>query len=136
MTTNQTTLTAHFERIADRTEELDKSFYALLDERHPEVLNSVELGSTQRTQMLNQILAAVHDTLHVDDTEWVAAQLGALGRAHVRWNVKTNMYQHVCECLVDALAILPDSGWSEELKVLWTNKLMHISVMMHGPAKA
>jgi len=132
MTDSRLILQPHFEVISDRTDELGALFYALIDERYPKLMDGFSPESTQRTQMLTQILAAVHDSMYVEDAEWVALQLRALGQAHVRWEVTTEMYPQVCQCLVDALAQMRDAGWSDELEQIWTAKLLEISELMHG----
>ncbi|HJN75984.1 MAG TPA: globin [Myxococcota bacterium] len=135
MTDSQPILMRHLENIADRTDELGVVFYGLLETRHPSLMDSFGPESTQRTQMLTQILAGVHDSMYVEDAEWVALQLRALGRAHVDWKVTPEMYDQVCGCLVDALSQLGDSGWSPELEEVWTAQLSKISVLMHGQGR-
>ncbi len=133
MSDHQHLLMPHFEHIAERTDELGVLFYGKLEERHPTLMDSFGSQSKQRTQMLTQILAAVHDSVFVDDADWLALQLRALGRAHVDWKVASGMYGQVCACLVDALSELPDSGWTGELEQLWSTQLRVISELMHSP---
>ncbi len=132
MTDPKPLLLPHFEIISNRTDELGGVFYKLLDQRHPELMSSFGSESKQRDQMLTQILAAVHDSMYVDDSKWVALQLEALGRAHVDWKVTTEMYTAVCACLVEALSTMSNSNWSDELERVWTAQLAWISKHMHG----
>ncbi len=128
-------LLTSFALVADHTDELEGRFYGLLDARHPKLMDSFGPGSQQRTQMLTQILAAVHDSVHVDEPGWMALQLGALGRAHTDWGVSSEMYAQVCDCLVQALSQMNDIGWSAELEQVWTAQLTQISEMMLTPRR-
>lgn len=118
MSINAALLHESIEIAVAREPVITKRFYEILFERYPEVeplfgRNEPEL----QQQMLQDTIVAALD--HIEDGEWLAENLGALGAKHVTYGVTDDMYPAVGECLIAALAELCGDRWTPEHEASW-----------------
>lgn len=122
-------LRSSFAMVIDREPEITRNFYQLLFERYPSVrplFSSTDMRKQEK--MLAQALAAVLE--HIENGDWLADHLVALGAKHVEYGVTDNMYDWVGECLLDALADAAGAAWTTELDDAWSDALEAVSDLM------
>lgn len=127
-----------FETILERSPEVTKRFYEIFFERYPQVrpmFSGGAAGQQRQQRMLTDALAAVLD--HLEDAPWLEETLVAMGRKHVDYGVRDDMYNWVGECLLAALAEAAGPHWSKEVEAAWTAAFGAISgLMLKGAALA
>ncbi|HEU4411690.1 MAG TPA: globin domain-containing protein [Polyangiaceae bacterium] len=118
MTPNAALLRQNFELVIERQPQITPQFYEILFERRPEVRALFARNAPERQQkMLQDALVAVVERL--DDAPWLGEALGAIGRKHVDYGVRDEMYGWVGEALLATLAEISGDAWTPELEAAW-----------------
>jgi hemoglobin-like flavoprotein len=136
MALNVPLLRNSFEMVIERQPQLTPRFYEILFSRYPQVkpLFGQKAGHKQ-AEMLQQALVAVMD--HLEDATWLVDTLGAMGRKHIEYGVKDEMYPMVGASLLATLAEVAGKDWTPELEAAWSEAYGAIaSLMQQGAAKA
>ena len=122
-------LRSSFQLVIERAPDLTGRFYDTLFRRSPELepLFSRRPRAAQE-RMLGEALGAVLD--HLEDSPWLAEQLGAMGAAHVGYGVTPPMYDDVGAALLETLAAVAGDDWTPELAAQWTAAYGAISGLM------
>ena len=126
---NVSLLRSSFALVIDRQPELTTRFYELLFDRYPSVLplfSGVRMQDQQR--MLGEALVALLE--HIENADWLADHLTALGAKHVQYGVTDDMYPWVGECLLAAIEEAAGSAWSAELGTAWSDAYAAIAGLM------
>ncbi|QKT08778.1 flavoprotein [Gordonia sp. X0973] len=106
-------------------------FYDILFERYPAVKPMFSRGTRQQAAMLRTAIVSVLD--HLDDEEWLASTLGALGARHAGMGVTEPMYAAVTECMVAAMSEIGGTAWTPAMSDEWTGALTAVAgLMMSG----
>ncbi len=93
-------------------------FYELLFERHPQargLFHGQELEAQQ--QLLFEALSWTIE--HIDDPAALERVLVPLGRKHFAYGVTPDMYDWVGEALIDTIAHVSGTAWTEDIAALW-----------------
>lgn len=118
MSINAALLHESIEIAVTREPVITKRFYQILFERYPDVEPLFGRNEPQhQQQMLQDTIMAALD--HIEDSEWLEENLGALGAKHVSYGVTDEMYAAVGECLIAALAELCEDRWTAEHEASW-----------------
>lgn len=118
-----------FKSLAPRLDAVATRFYALLFQRHPEVVPL--FAHTSPEVQREKLVASLALCLGLlDRTEDLDNMLQALGHAHVGYGTRPEHYPAVVDALVDALAEVSGTGWSEELAADWRAVLEEIAARM------
>jgi len=118
MSLNVDLLRSSFELVVEREPQLTTRFYEIFFTRYPQVKPMFSRNApAQQQKMLTETLVAVLDNL--ENAEWLQSNLKALGRKHVEYGVKDEMYPWVGECLVAAIAEVAGDDWTEETAASW-----------------
>lgn len=129
MTLDVDRLRTSFELVLARQPDLTHVFYEELFVRHPEARalfsrNSIEV----QERMLAETLVAAMD--HLEDGDWLATNLAALGARHAEYGVSPVMYGWVAEALLATLAKVGGGDWTDTLELAWTEALAAIASLM------
>jgi hemoglobin-like flavoprotein len=128
-------LRTSLELVLERQPEITPRFYEILFARYPQVQPLFGLNSSERqAKMLQEAIVAVVD--HVDDATWLASTLGGMGRQHVGYGVRPEMYAYVGECLLATLAEIAGSAWTPAVERAWTDAFGAIRDLMLAGAAA
>jgi hemoglobin-like flavoprotein len=122
-------LRSSLELVLERQPAMTPRFYEILFERYPQVrpLFGRNAASNQ-AKMLQEAIVAVVD--HLEDAEWLASTLGAMGLKHVGYGVTPEMYGWVADSLMRTLAEVAGDDWSPEIEAAWTAALGAIRDLM------
>src|SRR5688572_28180030 len=123
-----------FRRMTAREGDLSERFYAGLFARHAEMRAMFPSDMTAQKQKLIDSLRMVIE--HLRAPQRFRARLEELGRAHVRYGVKTDHYPIVCEMLVSAMAEQSGEDCSVEAQEEWTSAIRLVSEIMLEGAKS
>ena len=128
-------LRSSFDLVTAREPALISRFYDILFTRYPQAQRLFGRNArSAQEKMLAGALVAVLD--HIEDAEWFASTLGALGEKHAGYGVTEEMYGWVGECLLAALAEAAGPHWSPELEAAWAGAYAAISGAMLDGARA
>jgi hemoglobin-like flavoprotein len=113
------TLRSSFSLVVERNPEITIRFYEIFFERYPQVkpLFGQRNASQTQAKMLTEALAAVVE--HLEDSPWLAQQLGALGAKHVSYGVTDEMYAWVGDSLLAAMAEVAGADWTPKIEDAW-----------------
>jgi hemoglobin-like flavoprotein len=131
MALDVTLLRQSFTLVVERSPQVIARFYEIFFERYPEVRPMFGRGPediARQERMLTDALVAVLD--HLEDAPWLQQTLFALGRRHVGYGVRDEMYAWVGDCLLMALAEAAGSAWSAEIEKQWSEAFGAIQSMM------
>ncbi|AZG48550.1 globin domain-containing protein [Gordonia insulae] len=103
-------------------------FYDILFERYPQVKPMFTRDTRLQAAMLRTAVVSVVD--HLDDEDWLTADLGALGRRHADLGVTEPMYAAVAECMIAAMAEIGGSRWTADMTAAWTEALTAVASLM------
>jgi hemoglobin-like flavoprotein len=103
-------------------------FYEILFDRNPAVQPMFQRDGKLQAAMLRQALIAVLD--HLDSSEWLAENLGSLGRRHAEMGVTAPMYDAVGECMIAAMSEIAGEAWTPEMSAAWAEALGAVSSLM------
>ena len=138
MSLNAALLRSSFDLVIERSPQVTKRFYEIFFERYPQVRPMFGGGPAaleRQQRMLTDALVAVLD--HVDDAPWLEQTLVALGRKHVDYGVRDEMYNWVGESLLAALSEAAGDEWTAEVQSAWVAAFGAISsLMLKGAADA
>jgi hemoglobin-like flavoprotein len=136
MALNVPLLRNSFEMVIERQPQLTPRFYEILFSRYPQVKPLFgHKAQHKQAEMLQQALVAVMD--HLEDATWLVDTLGAMGRKHIEYGVKDEMYPMVGASLLATLAEVAGKDWTPELEAAWSEAYGAIaSLMQQGAAKA
>ncbi len=103
---------------AEREPVITRRFYEILFERYPQVrpLFGRNSGDNQARMLQDAIVAALD---HIEDGEWLAQTMGAMGAKHIGYGVTDEMYPMVGESLIATLAELCGERWTAEHEAAW-----------------
>ncbi len=131
-------LRSSFELIIERSPQVTSRFYEIFFQRYPQVrpmFSGGAAGQQRQQRMLTDALAAVID--HLEDAPWLEDTLVSMGRKHVDYGVRDDMYSWVGECMLAALAEAAGPHWSKEVEAAWTAAFGAIAgLMLRGAALA
>ena len=127
-------LRSSFALIVDRSPDLVHRFYDILFARYPQTrpLFGRNMRNVQE-RMLTEALVTVLDRLQ--DAEWFAHTLQALGERHARYGVTDEMYGWVGECLLAALAESAGADWTPAMSASWSEAYGAIAATMQAGAR-
>lgn len=126
-----------FDQVVERSPFVTRRFYAILFERYPvtrAMFSPSPAGLTRQERMLTDALAAVLE--HLEDGPWLEETLFALGKKHVQYGVRDEMYDWVGECLLAALAEAAADQWTAQHAAAWTAAFLAIRDFMLAGAHA
>ena len=103
-------------------------FYEVLFDRYPAVKPMFQRDNKTQAAMLRKALISVID--HLDSTEWLAGNLGSLGRQHADMGVTAPMYDAVGECMIAAMSEIAGDAWTSEMTSAWREALTAVSSLM------
>ncbi|HEY9312644.1 globin domain-containing protein [Williamsia sp.] len=103
-------------------------FYERLFAEHPEVEALFGKNIRPQAAMLQQAIVAVLE--HLDDPDWLQSSLGALGRVHASLGVTPPMYGWVATTLVETMADIAGSAWTDAMAKEWGAALTAVATMM------
>lgn len=135
MALNPELLRSSLALVVEREPVITRRFYEVLFERFPQVEPLFGKNAPQQQQkMLQEAIVAVVD--HLEDADWLATTLGAMGRTHVDYGVTAEMYPWVGEALLATLAEIAGEAWTPEVEAAWTEAYQAIAaLMLAGAAK-
>lgn len=118
-----------FALVLDRRPDVTHWFYEELFRRYPESRSLFGRHSLEaQEQMLAEALVAAVD--HLEDGEWLQANLGALGTKHAEYGVTEEMYGWVGESLLATFASAAGDDWTPELEQAWTEAYQALAGLM------
>lgn len=118
MALNVPLLRDSFALVVERQPEITPRFYEILFERYPEVRPLFGRNSAKAQQkMLQDALVGVVENL--ENAPWLAETMGALGRKHLDYGVRDEMYGWVGDALLATLAEIAGNDWTPELRDAW-----------------
>jgi len=130
-------LRSSFDLVIERSPFVTRRFYEIFFTRYPQVRPMFGGGPAaleRQQRMLTDALVAVLD--HLDDAPWLEQTLVSLGRKHVGYGVRDDMYAWVGECLLAALAEAAGDDWSPAIAAAWTAAFGAIAgLMLRGAAE-
>jgi hemoglobin-like flavoprotein len=123
------TLRWSFRRLSSRADSVANRFDELLLARHPEVRSLFEGVSTgeQRRKLVRALALVVR---HLEEPHFLQAYLRGLGAIHMANGVTALQYGAVTECLIDALAEVAGSTWTEGERAAWQDALESVVATM------
>lgn len=129
-------ISENLEFVAGKNPDLIAGFYERLFTRYPQAKALFGRNSSENQQkMLTEALVAV--VAHAEDSAWLTKTLTALGRKHVEYGVKDEMYDWVRECLVDTFEAESGERWTAELGDAWHSVLKSVNdLALQGAAQA
>jgi hemoglobin-like flavoprotein len=133
MSLDTSLLRSSFDLVVERQPELTTRFYEILFDRYPQVRPLFGATGSGQAEMLQQALASVID--HLEDATWLRQTLGAMGRKHVDYGVKDEMYGWVGASLLAALADAAGDAWTPALASEWEKAYNAISALMLAGAR-
>ena len=134
MSLNVPLLRSSFDLVVEREPIVTARFYEHLFENHPEVKPMFSRNKPEAQQkMLQEALVAVLD--RIEDGAWLTETLGAMGRKHVGYGVRDEMYDWVGEALLQTLAEIAGDDWSDDLHEAWAAAFGAIRDLMLAGAK-
>jgi hemoglobin-like flavoprotein len=134
MSLNAPLLRQSLEIVVARQPEITPRFYEILFERYPAAAPLFGRNSSKnQARMLQDAIVAVVD--HVEDAEWLTTTLHAMGKKHVDYGVKDEMYAWVGEALLATLAEHAGEAWSPEVATAWADAYAAISGLMLAGSK-
>ncbi len=129
MALNGELLRSSLELVVERQPQITPRFYEILFERYPQARALFGRNTAEaQQQMLQEAIVAVVD--HVDDAEWLASTLRAMGRKHVEYGVTAEMYPWVGESLIATLAEIAGPHWTPAIQQAWTDAFGAIQGLM------
>jgi hemoglobin-like flavoprotein len=134
MSLDASLLRSSFELVIERQPQLTRRFYEIFFERYPQVRPMFGKNGSGQAEMLQQALIAVIE--HLEDASWLEQTLGAMGRKHVEYGVRDEMYGWVGASLLAALAEAAGDGWTSDVEKAWTEAYGAISGLMLAGARA
>jgi hemoglobin-like flavoprotein len=130
-------LRSSFLLVVERSPAVTARFYEIFFERYPQVrpmFGRTPDAQRRQEQMLTDALVAVLD--HLEDAPWLKETLFALGKRHVGYGVRDEMYGWVGECLIAALAEAAGPDWNERTERAWRMAFGAIRDLMIAGAHA
>ncbi len=126
----------NFFSIAERADELTKTFYTTLFMRYPGVAPLFDgVDMEQQRKMLANAIVFVIENLETMDV--ARSTLEEMGRRHIAYGAEAEHYPAFGECLLHAIATITGDAWTDELQANWTEALGVIStIMIEGAEKA
>lgn len=122
-------LRSSLELVASRQARITPRFYEILFERYPQAQALFGRNSRDaQAQMLQDAIVAVVD--HVDDADWLASTLHAMGRKHYEYGVTREMYPWVGESLLATLAEIAGGDWTPAIERAWADAFGAIRDLM------
>lgn len=122
-------LRSSLELVVERQPAITPRFYEILFERYPQVRPLFGRNAAAAQQkMLQEAIVAVVD--HLEDADWLASTLGGMGRQHVDYGVKPEMYGWVAQSLIATLAEVAGDDWTPAMEEAWTAALTAIRDLM------
>ena len=103
-------------------------FYEILFDRYPAVQPMFRRDNKVQAAMLRTAIISV--LYHLDNGEWLTANLGALGHRHATMGVTAPMYDAVGECMIAAMEEIGGDAWSPEMSTAWAEALSAVSSLM------
>ncbi|MCK6549804.1 hypothetical protein L6R52_28465, partial [Myxococcota bacterium] len=102
---------------ADVSDARSQHFYAILFDRHPELMTLFERGDARRSEhapssVISQIIE------HLDDPTWIATRLVALESCE-RHPALTDALEAVAEAILAVLASVEDEEWRDGRVASW-----------------
>lgn len=114
--------------LVDDEQGLTTRFYEILFDRHPAVRPMFGTDIRPQAAMLRGAIVAVLD--HLDDAEWLASTLGALGAKHAAYGATPAMFDAVAECMIAAMEERGGAAWTPEMTNAWTEALSAVAGLM------
>ncbi len=126
---NPDLLRSTFQTILEREPTITPRFYEILFTRYPQV-RPMFGGNSNRAQqeMLQSALVSVIDNL--ENSEWLASTLAAIGEKHVGYGVTVEMFAWVGDALLATLAEILDKEWNHEVAQEWAEAYGVIQSLM------
>ncbi len=117
---NPDLLRSTFQTILEREPTITPRFYEILFTRYPQV-RPMFGGNSSRAQqeMLQSALVSVIDNL--ENSEWLASTLAAIGAKHVGYGVTVEMFAWVGDALLTTLSEILDKEWNPEVAQEWAD---------------
>lgn len=132
---NVALLRESFDLLATRESKITARFYEILFERYPQTRPMFSRKTPEKQQqMLAEALVAVLD--HLEDASWLEQNLQAMGATHATYEVTSEMYGWVGECLLATFAEVAGDDWSPELEEAWATAYGALSSLMIQGAEA
>ena len=127
-------LRGSFDLLVARQPQITPRFYEILFSKYPQVkpLFGRNSGAAQ-AEMLQQALVSVLE--HLEDANWLAHNLGAMGAKHVSYGVRDEMYEWVGDSLLTTLAEIAGDNWTPELAAAWADAYAAIAGLMQQGAR-
>jgi nitric oxide dioxygenase len=121
-------ITASYDAIADRIDQLVQAFYRRLFERAPEIRRLFKEDMTIQREHLAASLALI--ARNIDHLDILAEPLEILGVEHVAFGAKPPHYLIVRDAMMDALAEALGDRFTEELRADWFAALNQVIALM------
>lgn len=128
------TLTESWGRVADRQDRVSAYFYARLFLAAPRLRDLFPIQL--RAQRVRLVAAIVRAITHLDDPAELDEQLGALGRAHRRFDVTAEHHTVFRDCLVEAIRVHAGRDWDPVQEKAWREGYDLIAARMNAAAAA
>lgn len=126
-------LRTSFERVVHNDPEIVHHFYGRLFREHPELRAYFPADMAGQERALGEKLAEI--MVHLDDPEYLSADLAALGARHgSQYRVTPQMYGYVKDALIDTLRDAV-ADWTPELEREWDAALTAVAEMMLSGAE-
>ncbi|WP_436771519.1 globin domain-containing protein [Yinghuangia sp. YIM S09857] len=120
--------------VSPKAADLTSHFYALLFLREPALRDLFPPAmDTQRDRLVQALVRIVGD---LDNADALAGYLGRLGRDHRKYEVVTEHYAVVGECLIAALARFSGDAWDQATADAWGRAYAAAATLMTGGAEA
>jgi len=120
MALNPSLLRSSFELVTTREPNIVSRFYEIFFERYPQVKPLFKQGNAEtQHKKLGAALGAVLE--HLEDSQWLTEQLGAMGHRHDGYGVTDDMYPWVGECLIAAMQEAAGDEWTADMTVAWSD---------------
>ncbi|HSA52919.1 MAG TPA: globin domain-containing protein [Yinghuangia sp.] len=125
---------ANLDLVAPRAADLTAHFYALLFLREPSLRDLFPPAmDTQRDRLVQALIRIVGD---LENADALSGYLGRLGRDHRKFDVVTEHYALVGECLVAAIARFSGDAWDQATADAWGRAYAAAAALMIGAAEA
>ena len=106
-----------FERIRNESDSLAAGFYLRLFEAHPDLRAMFQTGMRhQRGKFMDMLVMVVGSLDHLDH---VVTAVWELGKRHAGYGVKDAHYDAVRDALIQALADMLDSDFTDSTRDAW-----------------
>lgn len=125
---------ANLNLVAPRATDLTAHFYALLFLREPALRDLFPPAmDAQRDRLVQALIRIVGD---LENADALSGYLGRLGRDHRKFDVVTEHYALVGECLIAALARYSGDAWDQATADAWGRAYTAAASLMIGAAEA